>query len=43
MEIFIHKVMEVSERNVGFLHFEVEASFEDTLALSSLKGIYLKK
>lgn len=36
MEIFVHKVMEVPKCNIGFLHFEVEASFKDALALGSL-------
>lgn len=43
MEIFVHEVMEVSKSNVRFLHFEVEASFEDALALGSLEGIHLKE
>lgn len=43
MEIFVHEVMEVSKRNVGFLHFEVEASFEDTFTLGSFEGVDLKE
>lgn len=43
MEVFVHKVMKISESYEGFLHFEIEASFEDTFALGPLKTIYLKE